>query len=198
MIKSIGNICSRDDAYRVQPHEKLSLDPIARAEFLGAIRAHVPAADDCGPFADLRQFVSEDNGSFHGDEGIRRSIVLHAERCVKRAGEVPALYGVSAGVEQNVPVFVSGEPHGRDVRPPIGPRGSEGSGAGRSRKEVPQFVIGHGVIAHEPVLAGQEAEAHVAARVVDVEINEDECLPGAQSRVPTDDRNGDGRADQDR
>jgi hypothetical protein len=144
----------------VESDEKLSLDPVASPEFLGPIRSHVSAADDRGPLANFFQLLGEDYSSFYRYERIRASIVLDAQGGKERSGEIATFYGISACVEDDVPVVIGDKPNRGDVWPPIDSGGGERPRARWSRRKKGfHFLVGHQVVGHQVVLARERSHA---------------------------------------
>jgi hypothetical protein len=138
----------------MESDEKLSLDPVPSAEFLGPTISHVAAADDCGPRANLFQVFGENHRPFDRYERIRSSIILDAKSSKERSGEVSTLHGISACIEDDVPVVVGHKPNWSDVWPPIGSGGGERPRASWiRRKKGIHFVVSHQMVGHQVVLA---------------------------------------------
>jgi hypothetical protein len=145
----------------MESDEKLSLDPVPSAEFLGPAISHVAAADDCGPRANLFQVFGENHRPFDRYERIRSSIILDAKSGKERSGEVSTLHGISACVEDDVPVVVGHEPNRSDVWPSIDSGGGERSRASWiRRKKALHFVVRHQMVGHQVVLA--QGRPHVS------------------------------------
>ena len=138
----------------MESDEKLSLDPVPSAEFFGPTPSHVAAADDRGPPADLFQLLGKNDRSFDRDERIRSSVVLDAKSGKERAGQVPTLHGISACIEDDVPVVVGHKPNWSDMWPPIDSGGGERPRASWiRRKKGIHFVVRHQMVGHPVVLA---------------------------------------------
>ena len=145
----------------MESDEKLPLDPVPSAEFFGPTLSHVAAADDCGPPANLLQILGENDRPFDRDERIRSSIILDAKSGKERPGQVSTLHGISACIEDDVPVVVGHEPNRSDVWPPIDSGGGERSRASWIRREKAlHFVVRHQVVGHQVVLA--QGRPHVS------------------------------------
>ena len=144
----------------MESDEKLSLDPVPSAEFVGPTLSHIAAADDCGPSANLFQVFGKNHRPFDRYERIRSSIILDAKGGKERSGEVPTLHGISACIEHDVPV-VGHKPNWSDVWPPIGSGGAERPRASwLKREKAIHFVVSHQMVGHQPVLA--RGRSHVS------------------------------------
>ena len=145
----------------MESDEKLSLDPVPSAEFFGPTLSHVAAADDCGPPANLFQVFGKNYRPFDRYERIRSAIILDAKSGKERSGEVSTLHGVSACIEDDVPVVVRHKPNWSDVWPPIGSGGGERPRASWiRRKKGIHFVGSHQMVGHQVVLA--RGRSHVS------------------------------------
>ena len=145
----------------MESDEKLSLDAVPSAEFLGPTLSHIAAADDRGPPANVFQVFGKNYRSFDRYERIRSSIILDAKSGKVRSGEVSTLHGISACVEDDVPVVVGHKPNWSDMWAAVDSGGGERPRSSWiRRKKGVHFVVSHEIVGHQVVLA--RGRSHVS------------------------------------
>ena len=116
---------------------------VALPELRGALGAHVARADRGGPAAQVVGLGRDRDRAGDAHEGVRRALVVDAQRGDPVAGQRAALDRVRAGVEDEV-VAVEHEPDRHHVGPAVVARRGELAGARALAHEGAPLGVVHG------------------------------------------------------
>ena len=128
-----------------QTHQELTGHGIAPAEGLRLVGSEVTRRDTHRPRQHGLDVAGPGDGTLDHGEGIRRRLVVHAERGPPLTLQVAPLDRVRAGVEDHRPIVVHRVPDGRDMGPAVSTNRGQLSGAGGlCEQESAQPFGGHG------------------------------------------------------
>src|SRR5581483_968420 len=124
--------------------DHLRRDAVAAAVLVGAVGAHVAAADWGRPFPQLPLVGRHACRPRHGDEAERRVLIVPAQRHARVAQDRLPLHRVRCRHEHDV-VALEVDPHRSDVGRPVGPDDRQLGGPGGRRQDELAPPTGGGV-----------------------------------------------------